>query len=92
MNTIKENWLSYAKQVMNPKAGLSQVKETQQAFYAGSVTVLKILTEIASGEYSDAAGVQIMDGLHQECLMYLSRFASQNGIDFKKVRDVGEGR
>lgn len=76
MNTIQGEWDSYAEHVMPSDAPRVQRQETRRAFYAGYMSAMLQITQVAhsvaGGQMSDAAGKGIVDGLREE----LAAFAS----------------
>lgn len=73
MNTIDEQWALFAKMVLPKDAPPVQQQEMRRAFYAGAGSILRMQWEIGDAAVSEDAGVQIMEGWHDEC----RRFAQQ---------------
>jgi len=72
MNTIAKEWDSYAAKVVPKNAGAVQVSETRQGFYAGAAAALNIMTTVGERNVSEAVGVAIIAGMHDE----LQRFVA----------------
>jgi hypothetical protein len=62
--TAKQRWAAYAK-VLPKDVSATQYRETRRAFYAGLSSMLAINIELADLE--EDAGVEIMDGILNEC-------------------------
>lgn len=65
MRTVKEEWISYLA-VLPPEASKIQIQETRRAFYAGCVSLLRLLADLEDDELSDDAGAHIIEGLQAE--------------------------
>lgn len=65
MRTIKEEWLSY-RAVLPANASPIQLQETRRAFYAGCVSLLKLLSALEDDGLSDDAGALVIEGLSAE--------------------------
>lgn len=65
MNTVKEKWESYLREVVPANAGPVQVEECRRAFYAGAGSLLNITSTVIP-YMSEDAGVAVLEGLHQE--------------------------
>ena len=70
MNTIQEMWESYRKQVIPADASAIQIRECRFAFYGGAQSILSITYNIGDKSISNDAGVQMLEGLHQEVQMF----------------------
>jgi hypothetical protein len=46
IETLKEMWESYLKDVVPPQASATQVKETKLAFYGGITSILSTLADM----------------------------------------------
>lgn len=70
MNTIQSEWQHYAETVLPPDAPEVQLRETRRAFYAGYLSAMMQITDIAhsvsEGNLSEDGGKGIMDGLREE--------------------------
>lgn len=76
--TAAEQWRDYLRRVVPATAHTTQVKETRRAFYAGFEAALRLAWEIGEEKISEDAGVGILQGLHEECALF--------------VKEVVEGR
>lgn len=65
MKTIAEAWLSYRLN-MPRVCGLTQLRETRRAFYAGAAAYYGILMEMANSNASDDIGATLTGQLHGE--------------------------
>jgi hypothetical protein len=73
MNTIQEQWSSFAALVVPKDAPAVQVTEMRRAFYAGAEAMMRINCAIGERRISEEAGMQILDG----CMDEMKRFALQ---------------
>lgn len=64
MNTIRDQWESYAREVLPKDAGPVQVQETRRAFYAGARAMQGLHMVITT--YSDEAAEQMLQGFEEE--------------------------
>lgn len=71
MSTVHEQWVLFERMVVPKSAGESQRLETRRAFYAGAEAMARILMVISAEGVSEDAGVQMLEGCHDE----LRRFA-----------------
>lgn len=64
--TIANGWQRF--EAVSTQRGVKpgELQELRMAFFAGAATVLGVMTEISKSEVSDAAGVHILEGMHQE--------------------------
>lgn len=53
-NTVKQEWLSYRHDVVPPLAGPTQLRETEQAFYAGAAAMFSMMVSVTEGVGEDA--------------------------------------
>lgn len=75
MNTIQEQWNSFAALVVPKDASPVQRQEMRRAFYAGAEAMTRIQFAVGDLAMSEAVGVQVLEGCHDE----LRRFAQQVG-------------
>lgn len=73
MNTIQEQWNSFAALVVPKDAPPVQQREMRRAFYAGAEAMTRIHFAIGDKTMSVDAGIQVLEGCHDE----LRRFAHQ---------------
>ena len=66
MNTIASQWASFEHSVVPANASEIQRIEMKRSFYAGAGAMLSLMTGTIAKQ-SEAAGVQMVKGLHQEC-------------------------
>lgn len=79
MNTIQQYWETYKEAVLPKDASETQIEETKRGFYAGGWSVLTIMTRvIADQNISEEAGIQMLQGLLDECEYF------KNGVLNKK--------
>lgn len=71
MNTVASEWEGYVEAVMPKDAPPIQRKEMRRSFYAGAAAILAIQSDISSDQVSEAAGVAILQGLHEEMRDFL---------------------
>jgi len=64
MNTIQESFKGYADKVIPKEAGITQIKETQQAFYAGSLSTIQLFLKII--EFDEDTACKMLDTLNEE--------------------------
>ena len=82
LDHIRRAWESYREIVVPPDAGVVQVEESRQAFYAGATALFYLLTKqsdqggiLTPGLEAEAADLATMDGLEGE----LKAFAATQG-------------
>ena len=73
MNTVQEQWESFASLVIPKNAPPVQRQEMRRAFYAGAEAMMRIQWAIGGEGISEQAGIQILEGCSDE----LKRFAQQ---------------
>lgn len=66
-------WASYAGQVIPKSAGPDQLRDMRDTFYAGALAALLAISE-AGNKGSDDAGVDHIEGIHQELAQYVADF------------------
>lgn len=72
LNTIAQQYEQLVKAAMPPGASDIQRSESKRMFYAGAGAVLNMmLYTIAHPNISEAAGVQMIDGLHKEVAAFM---------------------
>lgn len=64
MNTIQQQWETFAKAVMPPNASPVQVREMRRAFYGGCEAMMRIQWNVA--DMSEEAGIAVLQGCHEE--------------------------
>ncbi len=69
--TIAQQWATFERLVMPAGAGPVQRQEMRRAFYAGFQGALNVGTEIAAADLSDEAGAAVLQGLHEECQLFV---------------------
>jgi hypothetical protein len=74
MNTIKDQWESYKKDVLPKDAPQIQIRETRIAFYAGVHVTLLFMRDTLT-QMSDEAGVVVLEAWHQECLAFAKNYS-----------------
>lgn len=72
MNTIQEGWESFRQKVI-PDASQVQTEEMEKAFYAGASHILMLMWNVGDKEFSEDAGVNILENLHQEYEQFFKR-------------------
>jgi len=77
MRTVQAEFLSYKNAVIPKDASSIQVEECRRAFYAGAVSMMKIMTSIGEPGVSERAGIEIINGINSE----LAEF----------IKDIGKG-
>jgi len=70
MNTIQEQWNSFASLVVPKNAPPVQRQEMKRAFYAGAEALARIQFVISGPDMSEDAGVQILEGCHEELRLF----------------------
>ena len=63
--TVKEIYDTYAKHCLPKDACENQKEGTEQAFYAGCMSMIKVLINIA--EFPEEQSVEILIALSEEC-------------------------
>lgn len=72
LNTVSHHYELLLKAAMPPGASEIQLRESKRMFYAGAGAVLNMLLHsIAAPDVSEAAGVQMIDGLHKEVAAFM---------------------
>lgn len=66
MNTIQEQWNSFAQAAIPASAPAVQRSEMKRAFYAGAEAMMRIQYTIGGKDISEAAAMHILDGCQQE--------------------------
>ncbi len=66
--TIQAQWESFFQQIGLAQALPARQTEMQHAFYAGAWAILKM--QIAIGQLNQNAGIQCLNGLHEEIVQY----------------------
>ncbi len=75
MNEITEEWKDYRMRVVPLDAGTVQCAETQRAFFAGAVALLKLLLATPSGVMSPPMARRA-EALRQELERYQAEVAA----------------
>ena len=78
MNTIQEQWESFATRVVPKDAPAIQRKEMRRAFYAGAEAMMRINFAIGHDSISEDAGIQILNGCQDECRRFAEQVAKGN--------------
>lgn len=76
MNSIQSQWGMFEKAVMPKDAHPIQRQEMKRSFYAGAEAILRIQHAISDGSLSDDAAVGVIEGLHQEMIIFSGEIAS----------------
>jgi len=76
MNTIQSKWDSFRTSVIPKNAPHVQVKEMSNAFFAGAISVINITDAISDSNISEDAGVEMLEGLHDECRRFVNETAT----------------
>jgi hypothetical protein len=72
MNTIQSQWNDYRNKVIADDAGPNQITETEQAFYAGNLTMFHMMLGISiDNDISEPAKSALMDSLLDEGMAYM---------------------
>lgn len=72
MRTIEECWKGFHA-ILPKDAPAIQVQETRRAFYAGFAACLGLFQKMGNDDLSDDAGAAILEGLHEEVMLFASR-------------------
>jgi len=72
MNTIQSQWEKFASMTLPKEASETQRTEMRRAFYAGAYAMLAMMSFEVT-EVSDDAGVEIIEGLHQEARLFFEQ-------------------
>jgi len=75
MNTIQEQWKQFSALVIQNDAPEIQKQEMKLAFYGGAEAVLRLQLNITDPSVSDDAGVQMLEGIHDECRRFAAEIA-----------------
>jgi len=73
MNTIKEKYETWWDHVRPAGASEVQFCEMRRAFYSGAAAMLGIMDSISTDDVSEAAGIEILEGLHEETRDFFKR-------------------
>lgn len=72
---IEYAWQRYRNLVVPKNAGLVQLKETQQAFYAGACTLYEGLMQAsAEADHNQGTDLQFMEGVRSELTTFGTQF------------------
>lgn len=77
MRTIQKHWEGYKNLVLPPHASDIQIEECRRAFYAGAISCLNVMDSVGDESISENAGVEIIEGLHQELESFASDLVNQ---------------
>jgi hypothetical protein len=66
MNTILEQWESFSAMALPLDAPPIQRQEMRRAFYAGAEAMARIQFSVGDRAMSEDAGVQVLEGCHDE--------------------------
>ena len=72
MNTIKEQWDSFEKEVVPAGASEIQVQEMRRSFYGGVMAMSLIQDVIGQEAMSEDAAMGILQGVEQELRDFLN--------------------
>lgn len=72
---IGNAWASYAASVVPKNAGPDQLRDLRNTFYAGALATLLAVSDSAN-QGSDDAGVDHIEGIHQELKQYVADLAA----------------
>lgn len=75
MNTIQDQWNLFEATVLPKDAPDIQKQEMRRAFYAGAEAMARIQFAIGDKAVSEDAGVQILEGCHEELRSFASEVA-----------------
>jgi hypothetical protein len=64
---IMRQWESFAAAVMPPDPAVDQVRTMRWAFFAGAMAALSLMQEIGGDDITEMAGVEMLEGAHEEC-------------------------
>ena len=67
---IEGSWADFKRTCIHPDAGPTQLEECKKAFYAGAMAVMQANITIADGDLTEVQGVQLIEGIWQECLLF----------------------
>lgn len=71
-NTVAQHYAVLLEKAMPKGASDIQLRESKRMFYAGAGAVLNmLLLDIADPKVSEAAGVQMIAGLHEEVAVFM---------------------
>lgn len=76
MNTIQNQWQHFEDLVMPKNAPAIQKREMRRAFYAGAEAVLRLQFNIGDSSVSEDAGVAMIKGMHDECILFATQIAA----------------
>lgn len=72
--TIAAQWVNFSLAILPADASQVQRTEMRKAFYAGAAAMLGECGAIA--DLSDDAGVAVLEGLHQEVLLFTAEMVA----------------
>jgi hypothetical protein len=70
LETLKEAWESYARDVLPMMASTVQRQETRRAFYAGAQAMMAVAKVIGTDAVSEADGVLAFEACDQELMEF----------------------
>ena len=73
MNTIQEQWNSFAEWVVPKDAPSIQRQEMRRAFYSGAEAMMRIQWNIGDNSISEDAGVAILEGCREEMKIFATQ-------------------
>jgi hypothetical protein len=70
---IMQQWASFAHEVLHPDCPPDQIREMRRAFFAGAVSVLHLLQQIAEDDVDDDESVEGLQEMWIECADFTER-------------------
>ncbi len=78
--TIHQLWEYYRVKVLTLGASPIQVRECQQAFYAGIASIMGEMFKIGTPDFTEEEGEQIVQEYMDELTFYVEAFKLRHGI------------
>lgn len=75
--TIKEHCDNYLKQVVDDGAGWTQIKETEQAFYAGALAMHQLALSFCDDQHTDEQAEAMLAATNDELMAYFEKLSSK---------------
>ena len=63
---LAKAWLEYRQKVVPKNAGQEQIDATKNAFYAGAITMMEVMSRVGEPDCPEEAGMIILDGIQRE--------------------------
>jgi len=78
METLRDGWQSYAREVLPPDAGRTQYVETRRAFYAGAFVALCLMGKTTEAGTTDEQAEAAFRGWLAEAIEFANSVGTFN--------------